>query len=184
MIGQLLKKYEISILLFIGLLCFVISLCFYGSQLPGKKIIFSEFFLPNKLKLVRDTIHFESGTRYRVTSFYESRGTNNFRPDIQLKVEEYTSIIIDEHLSTNGGSGGRDGQIYWGHNNYGLFSVPSSGDFKLSVYAANYPKDFIALKVFIAENASNFGRNSFIVVGLIMFLVLFIRKGSVKVKIK
>jgi hypothetical protein len=155
-----------------------------GNQLPGKEIIISDSFSPGKLIIRTDSIQLQSGAKYRITSFYESRVTNNFRPDLQLKIQQSNSIYVNKHLSTNSGSGSRDGNIYWGHNNYGLFSVPSSDIFKLSIYADNYPKDFIVLKIFISENASNFGRNSFIAAGLVMFLILFIRKGKTKVSLK
>ena len=45
------------------------------------------------------------------------------------------------------------------------------------INADSYPKEYIILELLISEKLSNSGRHSFIAVGLMLLLLLFIRNG-------
>ena len=180
MIFNLLKKYEMPVLLFLGLLCFVISLGFYNVQIPGDNIILTASFTPGNLLIQRNAIRLEAGTDYRVSSYYKRAGRNNDRPDIKLKIEQSKSVAFEELLITHDGHGSGEGDRYSGYNNYGLFSVPSSGDYRLSIKIKDYPKDYKTLKIFISKDELNTGRNLFILAGLMILVIFIIRIRKAK----
>jgi hypothetical protein len=179
MITRQIKKYGQSVLIVLAVLCLVVSLCFCGSPLPEENVILDEFLSPTHTQIQRDKIPFQSNTKYRITSYYESRGSRNVQPRLTLKIEQSDLTVIDEHFDTNSGNGDRQGQFCWGHNNYGCFSVPCSGDFKLTINADSYPKEFFILKILISESTSRLRRHSLIAAGLMLFLIPMYRKYGI-----
>ena len=164
-------------------MCFVISLCFYTYKLPGKHIIFAEPVQPRN-EIRKELYLNKNDGPFRISTFYKSKGTDTSYPIFNFIIKQSKKTILHDELNTNNGSGGRDGSIYWGYNNYGLFEIPEDGNYELIFQSGSYPKDFITLNLIVSKHSSNLWRNMFIFIGTVFFLIFAFKARKAKIKFK
>jgi hypothetical protein len=181
-------QHKITIVIGLGLFCFVISLAIYNRELPGTDII---LYAPipkdskaiNK-KLVLTTKH----NPYRISVFlkksFKAKDSNFHFLPIHFTLSKNGNILIRETRgSSTGGNGGKSfrEKTHWTHHNYGLFNVPENGNYEFEIRSDSYPLDLLDFDVIVSRNASNLPYNLFWIIGVAILVFVIVKWGRTKV---
>jgi hypothetical protein len=180
------KQHKISIVIGLGLFCFVISLAIFNRELPGTDIILY-IPIPKDSKTINKNIVLTTKHNpYRISVFfkksYEAKDSNIHVLPIQFTLSKNGNILIREtRRSVAGGNGGKDGKTYWIYHNYGLFKVPGDGSYEFEIRSDSYPSDLLNFDVILSRNASTSSYNLFWILGIAILIFVILMWGRTKV---
>jgi hypothetical protein len=182
------KQHKISIVIGLGLFCFVISLAIFNRELPGTDIILY-IPIPKDSKTVSKNIVLTTKYNpYRISIFfkksYKAKDSNVHFLPIHFTLSKNGNILVKEtRKSIAGGNGGKDlkPSTYWTYHNYGLFNVPDDGSYEFKIRTESYPLDLLDFDVILSRNASTLWYNLFWIIGVAILIFVILKWGRTKV---
>ncbi len=168
------KRHSHSIVIFIGLLCFVIALCFFSLDVPGSNRILS---MP--ISTIKKAVEFRvnlsaSNNPHRISIYYKSRGHSSQDYAVNLTIKNSHDIVLREIRNGRGSAGNREGNLYWAYTNYGTFEVSQTGEYQFNFEINSLPSNILNADVIISTKSSGNESTFFSMAGVVIFLFLFV----------
>lgn len=180
------QQHKLSIVIGLGLFCFVISLAIFNRELPGTDIILYIPIPKDSKTISKNIVLARKHNPYRISIFfeksYEAKDSSiHFLPIHFTLSKNGNTLIRETRSSVGGGNGGRDTKTYWIYHNYGLFNVPDDGIYEFKIRTNSYPSDLLNFDVILSRNASSLWYNLFWIIGVLILILVILKWGRTKV---
>ena len=187
MIKQKIKPNLGTLCFFTFLLVMLAYLAVFNNELVGKPILAYFDLMPDGRSVSQNVFLQNAENNLRVTAYHaEDVGVTPEKPALYLTLKCGAEVILIKTLMPrhSEGAGGRSGSTSYSHLNYGLFEVPKSGNYNITLESGSNLNGYNIFQARVSAHGSDRILHCLQMIATVfLFLSIYLRqkvfKGSI-----